>query len=107
MTLKTVHVTQINPKSRTVMIEIKSFKIKNKLGLHARAAARMVNISTQYTSKIFLERDGMEVNGKSLLSILTLACPRGSWITLRAEGNDAREAIESLGKLLEDKFGED
>jgi phosphocarrier protein HPr len=89
------------------MIEIKSFEIKNKLGLHARAAARMVNISTQYKSRIFLERDGMEVNGKSLLSILTLACPRGSWITIRAEGTDAREAMESLENLIENKFGED
>ena len=84
-----------------------SFEIRNKLGLHARAAARLVNIATQYKSRIFLERDGQEVNGKSLLSILTLACPRGSWITIRAEGADAHEAMESLGKLIEDKFGED
>jgi phosphocarrier protein HPr len=89
------------------MIEIKSFEIKNKLGLHARAAARLVNISTQYKSRIFLERNGMEVNGKSLLSILTLACPQGSWITIRAEGMDARDAMEGLSKLIEDKFGED
>ena len=89
------------------MEKIKSFEIRNKLGLHARAAARLVNIATQYKSRIFLERDGQEVNGKSLLSILTLACPRGSWITIRAEGADAREAMKSLGKLIEDKFGED
>ncbi|MEI8173171.1 MAG: HPr family phosphocarrier protein [Deltaproteobacteria bacterium] len=89
------------------MEKIKSFEIRNKLGLHARAAARLVNIATQYKSRIFLERDGQEVNGKSLLSILTLACPRGSWITIRAEGTDAREAMKSLGKLIEDKFGED
>ncbi len=89
------------------MIEMKSFEIKNKLGLHARAAVKLVNISTQYKSRIFLERDGMEVNGKSLLSILTLACPQGSWITIRAEGTDSREAIRSLGELIENKFGED
>lgn len=89
------------------MDKIKSFEIRNKLGLHARAAARLVNIATQYKSRIFLERDGQEVNGKSLLSILALACPRGSWITIRAEGADAREAMKSLGKLIEDKFGED
>jgi phosphocarrier protein len=89
------------------MEKIKSFEIRNKLGLHARAAARLVNIATQYKSRIFLERDGQEVNGKSLLSILTLACPRGSWITIRAEGADALEAMKSLGKLIEDKFGED
>jgi len=89
------------------MEKIKSFEIRNKLGLHARAAARLVNIATQYKSRIFLERDGQEVNGKSLLSILTLACPRGSWITIRTEGADAREAMKSLGELIEDKFGED
>jgi phosphocarrier protein HPr len=89
------------------MEKIKSFEIRNKLGLHARAAARLVNIATQYKSRIFLERDGQEVKGKSLLSILTLACPRGSWITIRAEGADACEAMKSLGKLIEDKFGED
>jgi len=88
-------------------VVVYSFEIRNKLGLHARAAARLVNIATQYKSRIFLERDGQEVNGKSLLSILTLACPRGSWITIRAEGADAHEAMESLGKLIEDKFGED
>lgn len=89
------------------MVVIKSFEIKNKLGLHARAAVKLVNITTRYKSRIFLERDGMEVNGKSLLSILTLACPQGSWISIRAEGTDAGEAVESLGKLIDNKFGED
>lgn len=89
------------------MIEIKTFKIENKLGLHARASAKLVNITTQYKSRISLERDGKEVNGKSILSILTLACPQGSIITVKAEGKDAREAVESIGKLIEDKFGED
>mgnify|MGYP001580607292 CR=1 FL=1 len=51
--------------------------------------------------------NGDQVDGKSLLSILTLACPRGSRMTITAEGNDANEAIEALGKVIEDKFGED
>ncbi|MDO9585499.1 MAG: HPr family phosphocarrier protein [Syntrophales bacterium] len=89
------------------MVEIKTFKIKNKLGMHARPAAKLVGISSQYKSGIFFERDGQVVDGKSLLSILTLACPRGSMMTIRAEGADAHEAIEALGKLIEDKFGED
>ena len=88
------------------MVEIKTFAIKNKLGLHARAAAKVVNVSTQYKSKIFFERNGKEVNGKSLLSILTLACPCGGRITIRAEGVDASEAVEALGRLIEGKFGE-
>ena len=92
---------------RIRMEEIKTFEIKNKLGLHARVAAKLVNVSTRYKSKIFFERDGKVVNGKSLLSILTLACPLGSRITIRAEGIDARDAMEDLRKLIEDKFGED
>ena len=89
------------------MIEIKTIEIKNKLGMHARPAAKLVGISSRYESEIFFERDGQVVDGKSLLSILTLACPRGSIMTIRAEGADAHEAIEMLGKLIEDKFGED
>jgi phosphocarrier protein HPr len=89
------------------MVEIQTFVIKNKLGLHARVAAKLVNVANHYRSKIFLERDGQEVNGKSLLGILTLACPIGSRVTVRAEGADAPEAIRSIGKLIDDKFGED
>ncbi len=89
------------------MVEIQTFVIKNKLGLHARAAAKIVTVASQYKAKIYLERDGQEVNGKSLLGILTLACPRGSRITVRAEGPDAREAIEEMGRLIRGKFGED
>jgi phosphocarrier protein HPr len=89
------------------MIIRQSIEIKNKLGLHARAAVKFVNITSQYKSRIIVEREGMEVNGKSLLSILTLACPKGSWITIVADGADADQAVESLETLIEDKFGED
>ncbi|MFA4915378.1 MAG: HPr family phosphocarrier protein [Syntrophales bacterium] len=88
------------------MTKTKTFKIKNKLGLHARPAAKLVTVSSKYKSKVFFERDGKEVNGKSLLSILTLACPYGSQITIRADGIDADDAIEAIGRLIEDKFGE-
>ena len=88
------------------MAVIKTFKITNELGLHARASAKIVNVSNKYKSKIFFERDGKEVNGKSLLGILTLACPCGGHITIRAEGVDADDAVESLGRLIEGKFGE-
>jgi len=87
-------------------IETKTLTIENELGLHARAAAMLASESGRFKSKIFFERDGMEIDGKSLLEILTLACPKGSRITIRAEGEDARDAIEGLGKLIEDKFGE-
>ncbi|MBE9547655.1 MAG: HPr family phosphocarrier protein [Proteobacteria bacterium] len=87
-------------------IETKTFIIKNELGLHARAAAMLARESDRFESKIFFEKDGMEVDGRSLLDILTLACPKGARITIRAEGEDARNAIEGLGRLIEDKFGE-
>ena len=89
------------------MIEIKTFEIKNRLGLHARPAAKLVSISEQFKSKIFFEREGEQVNGKSMLSVLTLACPQGSRITIRAEGRDAHDAVKALGEVIDDKFGED
>jgi phosphocarrier protein HPr len=89
------------------MLIIKSFEIRNKLGLHARAAAKIVNVSNAYKASIFFEREGMEVNGKSLLSILNLACPKGSILSIKAEGPDADLAMEELRKLIEDKFGEE
>jgi len=89
------------------MKEVKTFVLKNQLGLHARAAAMMVNVSSKYKAKIYFEREGKEINGKSILGILTLACPRGSSITISAEGDDARDAIDELGSLIESKFGEE
>jgi phosphocarrier protein HPr len=89
------------------MKEVRTFVLKNELGLHARAAAMMVNVTSKYKSKILFERDGNEINGKSILGILTLACPKGSSIIISAEGEDAHDAVEELGKLIEDKFGED
>ena len=94
----------VNVSSMTV---IKSFEIKNKLGIHARVAAKIVGIASRYRAKIYLEKDGQEVNAKSLLGILTLACPQHSFLTIRAEGDDAREAVEDFACLIEDKFGED
>ncbi len=88
------------------MEKIKSFQIKNELGLHARAAALMVQVSNKYKAKISFEKDGVEVNGKSILGILTLACPKGSTISVRADGVDAQDAVEELGILIENKFGE-
>jgi phosphocarrier protein HPr len=89
------------------MVEIKTFEIRNKLGLHARPAAKLVGVSSEYKSRIFFERDGQEVDGKSVLDVLTLACPQGSRVTVKAEGSDASEAIEALGRVIDGKFGED
>lgn len=86
---------------------MKTFKLKNKLGMHARAAASFVRIAQKYSAEIFIERNGQTVNGKSILGILTLACPMGGMITVRAEGVDALQALEEIEALIENKFGED
>ena len=89
------------------MVAIKTFEIKNKLGLHARPAAKLVGVSSEFKSRIFFEKNGQAVDGKSVLDVLTLACPQGSMVTIKADGSDAREAVEALGKVIDGKFGED
>jgi phosphocarrier protein HPr len=88
-------------------MEIKTFKLKNKLGMHARPAASFVKIAQQFKSDIYIERDGQTINGKSILGILTLACPKGGTLTIKAEGIDAQAAMRALENLIENKFGED
>ncbi len=83
------------------------FKIKNKLGLHARAAAMFVRLSNKFSSDIRLIKDGYEVNGKSILGILSLAAVQGTELNVVAVGEDAKEAISEIGKLIESGFGEE
>jgi len=95
------------PVLRKLDMEVQTFTIKNKLGLHARAAALLVKTANRFVSNVSLEKDGLEVNGKSIMGILMLAATKGTRITLKAEGKDAEQAIETLGKLIENKFGEE
>jgi phosphocarrier protein HPr len=88
------------------MVETGTFEITNRLGVHARVAAKLVETAHRFRSEIFLEKDGVEVNGRSILGILTLYCPQGSRLTIRAEGDDAREAITAFAGLIAEKFGE-
>jgi phosphocarrier protein len=81
--------------------------IRNKLGLHARAAALFVQTAGKFPCEIYLGKDGMEVNGKSIMGILTLAAAKGSQVTVRAEGQAADSAVERLSELIENKFGEE
>jgi phosphocarrier protein len=85
----------------------KSVKIVNELGFHARAAARFVSEANRFRSQIFLVRDGEKVEGKSILGILQLAAPRGTELTIQANGPDENDALESLAALVEDRFGEE
>ncbi len=89
------------------MTETKTFKLKNKLGMHARAAASFVKVAQQFKSRIVLERNGQTVDGNSILDILTLACPYGGELTIKAEGTDASAALQALETLIENKFGEE
>jgi len=82
------------------------FRIKNKLGLHARAAATFVRLSSRFSSDIKLIKDGYEVNGKSILGILSLAAVQGTEIKISIKGEDAREALKEIEKLIESGFGE-
>ncbi|MBN1849026.1 MAG: HPr family phosphocarrier protein [Deltaproteobacteria bacterium] len=88
------------------MDEIRNLKIINDLGLHGRAAAKVVELAKQYESKLFFKKDNHEVDGSSILSILTLACPKGTELQARAEGKDARELLDKLSELVENRFGE-
>lgn len=84
----------------------KKIKIMNDLGLHARAAARIVELDKQYKSQLFLKRGDREADGSSILSILTLSCPKGTEIEARIVGEDSEAFMENLGLLLEQRFGE-
>lgn len=75
--------------------------------MHARAAAQFVRTAQKYKARISIERNGQTANGKSILGILTLACPMGGVITVTAEGDDASDALAELEVLIENKFGED
>jgi len=88
-------------------MEVQTFTIRNRLGLHARVAALLVKTANHFVSEITLEKDGLEVNGKSIMGILMLAASKGSKITLKAEGKDATQAIKALGELIENRFGEE
>ncbi|MBN1473970.1 MAG: HPr family phosphocarrier protein, partial [Syntrophaceae bacterium] len=82
-------------------------KLKNKLGMHARAAASFVKVAEKFKSDVCVEHNGETANGKSILGILTLACPINGELKVKVEGDDALVALEALGELIENKFGEE
>lgn len=83
-----------------------TFTIRNRLGLHARAAALFVKRATEFVAEVWVEKDGMQVNGKSIMGLLMLACPLGSKIGIKTEGPDEQQAFESLGSMIDSGFGE-
>jgi len=85
----------------------RSFIIKNHLGLHARAAAQLVQAANQYASEVTLFKEDVEVNGKSIMGILLLAAPKGTEISVAIDGPDEEQAMQALSELIEAGFGED
>ena len=85
----------------------RAVEIVNKLGLHARASAKLVTLANKFTADVRLKKDGREVSAKSILNIIMLAAGLGSQVTLIAEGEDAEQAIEELAALVAEKFGEE
>jgi phosphocarrier protein len=81
--------------------------IKNRAGIHARPAALLVQTAGKFASKVFLEKDGERVNGKSIMGIITLAATYNTEIRIIAEGEDEKEAVDALARLFENKFEED
>lgn len=89
------------------MVKItKKVEIKNKLGLHARAAALLVQTVNQFSAEVKISKDGQVVDGRSIMGVLTLAASKGSKIQVEAEGKDAEEALRAIEKLVEKKFYE-
>jgi phosphocarrier protein HPr len=87
------------------MVE-RTVQILNKNGLHARPAAEIVKLAAKYRSEITISRDGTEVNGKSIMGVMMLAAECGASIVLRADGEDAEQAIDAIAALIANKFGE-
>ncbi len=81
--------------------------IRNRLGLHARAAAKFVHTATRYTSQIRVTRDGRTMDGKSIMGILLLAAGAGTTVVITADGADEADAVDALCRLIEGGFGED
>jgi phosphocarrier protein len=84
----------------------RTFLIVNVLGLHARAAAQLVQIANRFQAEVKVEKDGMQVNGKSIMGVLTLAAAKGAQISVFCEGDDADAAMTALAAVIENGFGE-
>ena len=84
----------------------RSVTIVNKLGLHARAAAKLVTMASGYASDVDIAKEDQSVNGKSIMGVMMLAASKGTNLLIRTNGDDEQEAADQLEKLVADKFGE-
>jgi phosphocarrier protein len=84
----------------------RTFTIVNSLGMHARPAAMVVQTANKFRSDVLFEKDGLQINAKSIMGVLTLAAGKGSTVVVICEGEDAEAALEALAKVFESGFGE-
>jgi len=89
------------------VILLQDAQIINKLGLHARASAKLTQTASRYPCEVWLSRNGRRVNAKSIMGVMMLAAAKGSTITLETEGDDEAEAIDALACLISSGFGEE
>ena len=85
----------------------RSFAISNRLGLHARAAAQLVQVASDFEAEVTIEKRGQSVNGKSIMGVMMLAAAQGDTVDISAEGEDAAELLDALSALIEARFNED
>jgi phosphocarrier protein len=88
------------------MIE-RDVMIRNRAGLHTRPASKLVKTASQFESEVYLRRDNYEINGKSVIGVMTLVAEQGATLTLVVDGDDEEAAADTLTELFEDGFGEE
>lgn len=85
---------------------VKNIEIKNKLGVHARAAALLVQTVNRFSAQVSISKDGQTADGRSIMGVLTLAATQGSTIQVEAAGNDAEQAVKAIERLIDRRFNE-
>jgi len=85
----------------------KQITIINKLGLHARAAAKLINVTSQFSCDIQLAKDGRQVDGKSIMSVMMLAASKGTDLTVSTDGEDEQQALDAIEALINNRFDEE
>ncbi len=87
-------------------MQLREIEIANKLGLHARASAKLTQLAGQFTAEVWISRDGRKVNAKSIMGVMMLAAAKGSIVAIETDGPDEDQAMTALVGLINDKFGE-
>ena len=85
----------------------RDFTISNRLGLHARPSAQLTQTASRFGAEVHIARNGRRVNAKSIMGVMMLAAGQGSTVTVEAEGEDAEQAVQAIGRLIDEGFGED